>query len=858
MELVYMPKPKPNPMKFKSCITVRLAALVSLLLTIVLGQQAAAFPSLLSVKNKTDINHQLYFSFLDQTTFGFAAISNNFIIQPTNPGNCPATFFDPSAIVGTDALPTGTTYKWQKSIDLGATWADIGIATRDYNPPTLVKTTWYRRIALNGSDQDISNIIRFVIAPVTVGNNTITKDQDLVSGATPKLLAGSTPNGGDGMSYEYLWEQSTDGENWQVVSGTFDAKDYQPQAITVTTYFRRTVKMGLCTELRSNTVKISIVQVQISNNTIIQPLDNEKCGIASFDPQPITGAAATVTIGATLTYQWERSVDGGATYSDIPGAKTQNYDPPSLTQTVRFRRKVIADTKTDYSNTVFIIVNPDGITNNTIYAISDVKAGVTPELIAGSDPLPTGRVYDYQWEQSDDNSSWSPAIGTVSGKNYQPQPLTKTTYFRRKIGSGVCPSTISNSIKVTVLPSLPISNNKITAPPTTVFCGLASVDPSVITGTTANNVISYQWQQSFNNSTWGNITDAVSINYDPSNLTQKTYFRRIAIAGSLRDTSNVVPFIVTPIALDNNEIISPAQSIQSGGVPSVIAGSQPSGGDGTYKYFWEKSEGGQNNWVAATGVNNQINYQPPSQTAPVYYRRTVTSGACTITSEKYLVAIITTADLVIEKTGGISDDVEGAVQFNIKITNNGPQDASNVLVTDTLSDDLVYISAKSDDGIIDYDPVKKIITWEIDELPDQKEMKLRINATPLKNRNIKNTAYIQASVVDIDLSNNLSKAIIKEVTFGIDEASVPNMITPNGDGKNDVFKVPNIASFPANELTIMDRWGNRVFTIKGYQNDWSGEGLPEGTYFYVLKITVGNKLKVYKGFMTLMRSRISG
>ncbi|MCO4293740.1 gliding motility-associated C-terminal domain-containing protein [Solitalea sp. MAHUQ-68] len=857
MELVYKSNAKPNHMKFKRSFTIRLTALVSLLLTYSLSQQATAFPTFL-LKNKTDIHHQLYFSFLEKSTFAAATITNNFIIQPTNPGNCPATFFDPSIIVGSDAGPSGTTYKWQKSTDLGVTWSDIGVTTRDYNPPTLVKTTWYHRIAINGPDQDESNIIRFVIAPVGVGNNSISKDQDIVSGAVPQLLVGTTPNGGDGISYEYLWEQTTDGVNWQVVSGTFNAKDYQPQALTVNTYFRRTVKMGLCTELKSNTVKISIVEVQISNNTIIQPLDNEKCGIPSFDPQPITGAAATVTVGATLSYQWERSLDGGVTYNDIAGANSQNYDPPALTQTVRFRRKVISGVKSDVSNTVYIIVNPDGITNNVINPISDVKSGVTPDLITGSDPLPAGRVFDFNWEQSDDDANWSPAIGTNKGKNYQPQPLTKTTYFRRKIGSGVCPSTVSASIKVTVLPSLPISNNKITAPPSTVFCGLASVDPSVITGTTANNVVSYQWQQSFNNSTWTNITDAVSVNYDPSNLTKKTYFRRIALAGSLKDTSNVVPFIITPIALDDNEIISAPQSVPSGGTPAVIAGSQPSGGDGTYKYLWEKSEGGQNNWVAATGVNNQINYQPSPQTSPVYYRRTVTSGACSVTSEKYLVAIITSSDLAINKEGGISDDVEGAVQFIITITNKGPQDASNVMVRDTLSDDLVYISAKSDDGLIDYDPVKKIITWEIDELADQQEMKLRINATPLKMTNIKNTAYVTAAVVDNDLSNNFKKAVIKEVAFGIDQASVPNMITPNGDGKNDVFKIPNIASFPTNELTVMDRWGNRVYTIRGYQNDWSAEGLPEGTYFYVLKITVGNKLKVYKGYLTLMRSRISG
>lgn len=74
----------------------------------------------------------------------------------------------------------------------------------------------------------------------------------------------------------------------------------------------------------------------------------------------------------------------------------------------------------------------------------------------------------------------------------------------------------------------------------------------------------------------------------------------------------------------------------------------------------------------------------------------------------------------------------------------------------------------------------------------------------------------------------------------------PNAFTPNGDGKNDVFKVigqfKNVTAF---ELNIYDRWGRIVFKTQDYNDVWNGtdkdsnEPLPVGTYIYQVSITEG-------------------
>jgi gliding motility-associated-like protein len=89
------------------------------------------------------------------------------------------------------------------------------------------------------------------------------------------------------------------------------------------------------------------------------------------------------------------------------------------------------------------------------------------------------------------------------------------------------------------------------------------------------------------------------------------------------------------------------------------------------------------------------------------------------------------------------------------------------------------------------------------------------------------------------------------------ELFIPNAITPNGDGKNDVLKIDGIEQFPNNELVIFNRWGDVLYKAKPYQNDWqgvnqSGGELPEGTYYYVLKLNV-NDGKILRGNMTILR-----
>jgi len=79
-----------------------------------------------------------------------------------------------------------------------------------------------------------------------------------------------------------------------------------------------------------------------------------------------------------------------------------------------------------------------------------------------------------------------------------------------------------------------------------------------------------------------------------------------------------------------------------------------------------------------------------------------------------------------------------------------------------------------------------------------------------------------------------------------------NTFSPDGDGINDKWEIKNIDLFPNNQLTIFNRWGSEVYKAKGYTNAdaWDGGHLHNGTYYYLLKVTINGENKVYKGFLT--------
>ena len=94
---------------------------------------------------------------------------------------------------------------------------------------------------------------------------------------------------------------------------------------------------------------------------------------------------------------------------------------------------------------------------------------------------------------------------------------------------------------------------------------------------------------------------------------------------------------------------------------------------------------------------------------------------------------------------------------------------------------------------------------------------------------------------------------------------IPEVFTPNDDGKNDLFVIKGIKG-TENTLTVYNRWGNKVYKMENYDNTWNGmpnvggtlgnQKLPQGTYYYILEFKGDqkkgkNEYKTTNGFVVL-------
>jgi gliding motility-associated-like protein len=108
----------------------------------------------------------------------------------------------------------------------------------------------------------------------------------------------------------------------------------------------------------------------------------------------------------------------------------------------------------------------------------------------------------------------------------------------------------------------------------------------------------------------------------------------------------------------------------------------------------------------------------------------------------------------------------------------------------------------------------------------------------MKFRSLKNTCYGQmTTTLDVDI-------YVRSPLDGMIDSIIPNVFTPNGDGKNDFFHIKAVPNdcFDTFRMKIFNRWGTLVYETDDFLFQWdgknkSGNDLPAGVYYYILDAT---------------------
>ncbi|NVO30353.1 gliding motility-associated C-terminal domain-containing protein [Hymenobacter lapidiphilus] len=106
----------------------------------------------------------------------------------------------------------------------------------------------------------------------------------------------------------------------------------------------------------------------------------------------------------------------------------------------------------------------------------------------------------------------------------------------------------------------------------------------------------------------------------------------------------------------------------------------------------------------------------------------------------------------------------------------------------------------------------------------------------------------QAGTYTLEISNGCSSRLLTKRVAVASCLFVPNVITPNADGRNDYFVLKGVAPGSC-KLQLFNRWGHQVFVAGAYQNDWGAEAAA-GTYYYILQQA---GFPIYKGWLQVIR-----
>ncbi|MDB0062591.1 gliding motility-associated C-terminal domain-containing protein [Crocinitomicaceae bacterium] len=124
--------------------------------------------------------------------------------------------------------------------------------------------------------------------------------------------------------------------------------------------------------------------------------------------------------------------------------------------------------------------------------------------------------------------------------------------------------------------------------------------------------------------------------------------------------------------------------------------------------------------------------------------------------------------------------------------------------------------------------------------------------------------YVVEFAGDCDVNSLVGKILVVSTFTTIDSTLsdtsnvyIPNLFSPNGDGFNETWQIPALASFPNNEVTVINREGQIVFNQFEYNGTWdgnyNGKPLPEATYYYLINIEQGTK--ILRGPITILRNQ---
>ncbi|MDP1726709.1 MAG: T9SS type A sorting domain-containing protein [Bacteroidota bacterium] len=614
---------------------------------------------------------------------------------------------------------------------------------------------------LTGLCGSVNSTMAILKVTSVITGNSIAGVQTICSGATPTLLSGSVPGGGNG-NYTFKWIKSQANANINFINaGLSDTSlNYNVAALVTNTWYKRMVTSGGCMD-SSNPVAISVIPTIVNN---IESQGQMIC--IGSNVSNIIGSIPTGGYGS-YSYKWLLSTTNSANNFSNAGFNDSaiNYSPNSPAVTTWYKRIVISGACRDTGLATWIIVNP-AISNNIISGTQTICLGTAPSIFSGSTVIGGVGSFTFRWLKSSDNGNTFTNAGlNDSANNYSSGPLIVNALFKRFVSSGGC-TDISNTVQITT--HSVITNNLIYGAQS--VCGGNS--PSVLSGTIPSGGIgsfSFRWLKKVSGMSAGYIyagEDDSTFDYYPSSLFSTTQFKRLVMSGVCKDSGYAIQVNVNP-QIANNNLVG-AQNICAGASALPINGSMPFGGNGSFTFGWIKSITDSFNNFSNAGLNDtSVNYSPTNITVNSWYRRIISSGGCMDTS--MAIPILTIPVISGNSIQGSQNICTGAIPAVISgsVTNGGNGSYLYKWLKCLVNDTNNLIFAGDNDSTLSYNPTP-------------------INNTTWYRRLVKSGACSDTSntaqvIVSQHISNNVINGT-QNICFGATPTAITGTLPIGGSG----------------------------------------------------------------------------
>lgn len=107
-------------------------------------------------------------------------------------------------------------------------------------------------------------------------------------------------------------------------------------------------------------------------------------------------------------------------------------------------------------------------------------------------------------------------------------------------------------------------------------------------------------------------------------------------------------------------------------------------------------------------------------------------------------------------------------------------------------------------------------------------------------------------IYEVEIIDECGESGTSVLDIPICETVVPNVFSPNGDSVNDSFVIQGNLDNQGNRLVVYNRWGTLVYESDDYNNNWQGDEVADGVYYYIYTRYDGEE---YTGEVQIIRGQ---